>query len=88
MKLLLFVGFAVAASSALAGQKDPAVPADSKLFIEKMDEGLDLITKDGTLIWAMEASDKNFWWGALASEGHRKVAKKVVEGLKDVTDKQ
>jgi hypothetical protein len=44
-----------------------------------------LVTKDGgSVVWAMEASDKNRLWGVMASEGHRKVAKKIADGLKKI----
>ena len=39
---------------------------------------------DESIAWAQEASDKNRWWGAAASEGHRKVAKRIADELKRI----
>ena len=44
--------------------------------------------EDNSLVWAQEVSDKNRWWGSAASEGHRKVAKRVVDELKGIHQAQ
>lgn len=34
--------------------------------------------KDRTVVWAGEAGDRSFWWGALKKGGQRKVADRIV----------
>ena len=41
-------------------------------------------TSDKAIVWAQEASDKNRWWGSAASEGHRKVGKRIADELKRI----
>ncbi len=39
-------------------------------------------SKTKTLLWAGEAGDRSFWWGAMARGGHRKVASRLIKHLK------
>lgn len=38
--------------------------------------------KDKSVIWAGEAGDRSFWWGALKKGGTRKVAERIVNKMK------
>jgi hypothetical protein len=39
--------------------------------------------KEKTVIWAGEAGDRSFWWGALKKGGTRKVAERIVNKMKE-----
>ncbi len=42
-----------------------------------------LSVKDRTMVWAGEAGDRSIWWGSLKRGGHRKVADRIVNKMKN-----
>ena len=49
---------------------------------DKITGAVEIVDKQGVLVWAGEAGDRSIWWGSLKRGGVRQVANRIVKRLK------
>ena len=55
---------------------------------DKFTAAVEIVDKEGVLVWASEAGDRSTWWGALKRSGPRKVADRIANNLKKAIRKR
>ena len=54
---------------------------------EKTHAAIEVVDREGVLVWANEAGDRDLWWGNWTRKGHRKVADRLVKKFKKAVQK-